>query len=462
MAFGALLDSLSQESERKQAIERLLKQYTTANNFTDAFYAHINLINEIFFERFFGMPFLSTTYFLRCAIFSLVSLVVVISLQYIHDPSPFNEIHFSPLQIFVLAFCAIANFVIDWLSIGLTQMFIRISSGLKNIYHSIILIFVDLVLTINTFSLVYALPIAVLLFLSDLLPAKVNLIIHEYDFSGLNPKSQSVHHLDWSVNSASHKGKPETLKTLLPEANTADFHFTDAFHSGAFPEVEQSDVKIFSIPIGDILSESMAHAVRVSGYNQLHSTDSLLITSQFRVAPSLTRANWSMAYSNAYRFSESAQQSFPEDISLYAMFAKLGDLVTGYAATKGKSEAFAYCRRSENSPWQLKAAISTAHSTHCVQDGSVRAYDVNGLFAEIRKNSFDMGNVYIPINSVFMTSICMTALIYFFTLFLIVFYFSKTNTFVTLSKYQSRIVNAPFMTIGFFVGVLATIAYELV
>jgi hypothetical protein len=81
-------------------------------------------------------------------------------------------LQWSTLQAFVIVVCVAGNCFVDWISFGLTRMLFEVSGQIKNVGRSIVLIFMDLLLTVNAFALIYSIPLALVIFASSGLSGK--------------------------------------------------------------------------------------------------------------------------------------------------------------------------------------------------------------------------------------------------------------------------------------------------
>ena len=182
--LGALLDNVFIDTKERQKISAYLEDRTGDLSLNQRFSRFLERAHSIIFGRFFGARLFSLGFLASAATISLVSFSIVLGAQIYFFPEQFVQLRLDGVQILLFAAFILFNIVFDYLTIIQTKIFVEASLSAKSIFRAVIFIGSDLVVTMNTFILSYALfvlvvvqtfvaePKAATILLSDARPAQ--------------------------------------------------------------------------------------------------------------------------------------------------------------------------------------------------------------------------------------------------------------------------------------------------
>lgn len=131
--------------------------------------SRIKSINEVFdvafrtiFSRLFGERFWSFRFFVTSSILSVLSISIIISLQYITYRQFFDTISISYSNVLLWALLISGNCLIDYISFGQTYFIFQSLRSNREISAVVIMIFGDFIITMNIFILLA--PIIILIY----------------------------------------------------------------------------------------------------------------------------------------------------------------------------------------------------------------------------------------------------------------------------------------------------------
>jgi hypothetical protein len=450
--FGVLFDTIiPSNSPRKLALLRIFDEASAAKwHPRDTLIEFIKFANLHFFDRVFGPAFLSWSYFLRASILSLLLLTLVVAVQYIHSPEPFHAISFTTMQVVDLAICIAGNCVVDWVSIGLTQMLFRVSAAAGNVWHSLVLILLDMVVTINVFILVYSLPLTLVLLAANLTGATYKATATKYfgppadpfaaflltklsgDLPG-HPNGISYYFSDNRLNAAmeSYEGLLIGSSVSAVSSDPIPIRLHDVVNTGTSLGVSASPSDLWArawIPSSDRKGKLLGPDKLLTVHNLTtrspelkalikNSTTSYFEDAIITVRPSLfSLREWYDAYSASYFEASNVRMDFPEDVSYVPQFIKISELLRYENFQMANAHKFRISCNDRLGRHIVVSSTDLPLPRQCKSWVAMHTVGILGLKTAILTQYGSLADVQLPMNSVFLTSLGTTFFAYSFLL----------------------------------------------
>jgi len=476
VTVGIFFDQVLIKREQRLQISKLLSSPRSRVPFHDAFYRYINLINDSVFRRFFSAPFLSFKYFVATSALSTAFLLIVLLVQFLSSPASFPPLLDTPTKKLALTVCFLSNLIIDWVSIGQTQTFFIISAKLGSIRESALLIASDFILTINFFILIFSVTLAVFISWADkptiIMP--FNAVVLSSELSPLDSnyrlitggRISKMKQTDYFLTGTDGDRPVSGRITVYSDSDSVNLHdainlatrTTGVRSWGYRGSLEQPTFLGKQFPKQAILRANAGKIARGS------SEWKALTEHYWKETPSLTIMagdhpdgwNKEISYTVGFKAAEVMQQEFPSVIQAPLHIVHINDLLDSYAVGRsGFSWPVVYaCSYDKNrsDDWSISKSVSIFDS-HCGKHVVLLSNQHNELAAKMRDRPDGWAGVSIPLNTLFMTSMLMTFLIYAFALFLIVAKFLSTTFLAHLRLIEPFFAKAPLGSAGIVIGI---------
>ena len=403
--------------------------------------------------------------FCNAAILSIIFLTIISLLQYLNDPSAFRSVDWTFGEVAICFVCALWNIVVDWLSIGQTQFLLALAAKQRNVGRSLALIVMDFVLTINIFTLTYSIGIAAvfLVFYSHQQNAVIEADISQVSvspktvpinsmdqshgaFLGSNVKNYFVGFRNFYGSSGSPTGSTAGLATINFLANT--------------DTITLADVVLISNRISrwKLLRATVVDPPYANPQSFPQWTTQVAEITQSSPPPWIKVES---ALGAAYTQVETVQSGFPTSLSMHAQFFDLPVMSGLYGALSATSRAsgiplIAYaCENIQHGKEQWDMQFSPVLiQGPCQAKVSISSLYLVAIAAAAHMDTSMQSNLQIPLNTLFMTSTTMTAIVYWFALTLVIGKMLTAIVFHFLGRRISVFERAPFAASELIVGAL--------
>lgn len=176
---GIFLEKVFITDNEKGKISAYLENGGSNQSLTQRFSNFLEMAHSIVFGRFFSVKLFTWSFLFSAAIVSLVSFLLVISIQIYLFPVLFNDININATQVVLVVAFILFNVAFDYFTIIQTKVFIEASLGAKSIFRAIVFIASDLIVTMNTFILCYAFFILLVVQVFIATPKSATLVISD-------------------------------------------------------------------------------------------------------------------------------------------------------------------------------------------------------------------------------------------------------------------------------------------
>jgi hypothetical protein len=475
MAIGAFLDTVASTDSTKVKIVNFVKKKTKQTGPSSTFFELIDATYESIFARLFRGPFLSLGYFLKCASLSLFMLSLYSLLEFIFYPEYFTALKLSnAYQLTLIIVAIIANLVIDWISLGQTQVFFLVAKSLDKMSHALVLIAADLVLTINLFTMLFAQIIGYLLLLayssSGEYKAQAEVTLYDsshlaeeinagtYDVLGakifhpffriqylvqVNAKDSDLH-FSAPLNIFSDSADIRLLNVLQLKGllNTEDAVGTTTSEVSRDPSDDRTPIKYSNLTRNSKLWRLL------SSYSEFTETEKVSFKLPWFGVP-FDRV---MSYTVAYKAIDSVQDGFPQTLNFLPNEIRASDLIREYSPLVFP-ELIVGCLEDvgSNQIWKL-SSFADLNKANCSKRFIVEGSRLGDFISSLKETNEKIYSTRLPLNPFFFTSISVTVLLYF-SMFLM-FFARKTQAifYLGLGRLETAFQKAPLTTISFFAG----------
>jgi len=426
------------------------------------FYSFIATINTTIFDRYFRARFWSFSYMRNSAVLTAVFLTLILFAQFLFERAPFRLLDSSFIQVAVFIFCLIATIIIDWISLGLTQLLFGISASLNKVSRSIVLIIVDFFVSINIFTIGYSGALAILL-----------IALH------LSLANGTAGSASGTVKIAREQimpgyGSGSGFSDFFPNDPITNFTYIDGISvrvgSSQRGDVDINPIVTYSAPdpihlidltqIAELVFEMKSIPLYLTPEGKNDPEFSGIEYANIYLSHNFGQESYSAAQTVAFNAVEEVQSAFPDSLSLVAEFAPLNETFNRYSLEVlaqqhplPLNEMIFACRLSqkEGSRWLAEIDANKLPKRCSKRVAMVEAY----LFAlPMSATNRSLRNYYIPLNSVFMSSFMMTLSLYFLSIMLIIARFVGVKFFGRHSKALIFFERAPFASSSLCVGIV--------
>lgn len=397
----------------------------------------LTVAHQKLFIRYFGDKPLSAKYIYRCVIFSLLSTIIVIVLQYISNGDEVLKFFSNEYQLYFFISLAVFNIVFDWVSIFQTQVFLQFAYMSRSIFRSIIALFADVILTINAFVIFYSIFIFLSLFVLvymqnhefDDKTAKVDIKVSSVPTS---PEKSDIRFVGWAglVGEESYSSKvlsasvsndldgPEILDVFERLDFFKNFRVTSILLVTAYGPYDYSSISEFR--------EADLPWSEIQNYN-MYLTGSI----------EKIEYNFSVAYPAIYVSVDAVENQLWDYINPYFFFTTpLSSFVDHY----------------EDKHLNFNVYICKEKKDECGDDAYFFEYlDYRGQTSSILEIGSFFGGLEAPINTLFISSIFTNLILYF-----LIFSFFIINILGSVGFFrvfrQRVLMKAPFALSGLVLG----------
>ena len=463
VGIGLALDAIFVGPVQQKAIRAFLHRPHPENGANKTLYDYVEIINVILFERYFRMRFFSMRYVASSFSLSLLFVGVIFAVQYFVSPQAFANIRWSAPQVFLLVACIAGNLIVDWISIGVTQLVFELIVKVRRFWQSFALMVIDFFMTVNVFTIIYSATLAAIVIFLHLTNARG-------DFLALT----IVKSIEVDKGDASWTYDQEIRKFLGSKYYFYSIYSDRTPLSAGYTQQKfqvQNPVEFFSTSSDIDLKDLFAIGSKVQGYPSVTDFENVYgnVGSSFIQEVSISSGaesrNESFARAQAVTFDavEQVQQSFPDSISLRAKFLMMEGLMSSYAVMKGApvdgASVFVFAceeKRGNTRNWRIEAFDAFGQNA-CLR----RVAAFQGVFSSLpaiaSAAALEPSGMVVPLNSVFMSSLVMTFFIYGLTA---VLFFSRF--LISRLKGRGRFLTtlfgrAPFAALGLLSGCLGFI-----
>jgi hypothetical protein len=381
----------------------------------------------------------------------------------------FSNIDFyRSLILETVSLCVAANVVIDWLSVGQTNVFFDIASEQDRAWRVALLIVSDLYITIILFITVFALPVALLL-IRPTARTEENVSATVYisdakdlpsEIPGLSAALNGFRAPKYMQFLVDVSGRPSTNIEAIAEGSS--INLGDIFEAllgskGVTLGGVQTTVRVNK---GDSTKDIDIKVSRGSAEWEKLQVDEISEKDSLRVHVSpqdfldLSINNLNYAYSAAYRAIAEVQLSFPGSAFTSPVFLRIGDVEWLHQIyfSQYSSLLFACKRgniwRSSNSPDFVSPScddkiVFTKPSTSTLKSA------LRGTL-----NS----DVLVPLNTLFLTSLSMTGMLYGLLFLSAIARMTWKLVARFLAPYQIILVKSPLGWAGLVIGIAIFVA----
>ena len=476
-SIGAFLDTVFIGEEERHRISAYLDSKNTNFSLNQRFSRFLKRTHAIIFGRFFHAKFLSFSFFISAASISVISFSCVISIQmYLFPDHTLERLKIDLVQIYLFAVFILFNICFDYFTIIQTKIFIEASIGAKDMFRSIIFILADIIVTVNTFIFGYAFFLLILALWFVWSP-KTILFVFESGRVSFNPIVESVSSVPFDdpfksileINRiAKYEGSFSAI--LIPNDNEqAAEHMTVSYRSN----FEPSDLKINFLllkALGRLDQEENESYVILEKerINEIREISGMIFPSQplqwnniigkFEADVEINRSrNIYDIYLSSLSTVDELENYFPsslegnrgllnlQDFILRVMHPRFMDLaVPEITILDGKPMMFCF---DEDQPQVI-----------LVLDGCKKFIFVNGTMFSDRKNVSLIGRntdgYFIPFNTIFITSILPTTVIYAAIVLLATSIILFSRVIRGMNRVKRFLLRAPMAVSGFVLGVI--------
>ncbi|MCA1457106.1 hypothetical protein I6F35_28525 [Bradyrhizobium sp. BRP22] len=477
-SLGGTFDKILTTNETRSKISAFLQRSRVTGERN--LFAYIALVNETVFRRYFSSPFFSWRYFLTCTVVSLLSLLVILVAEVLaHGSAAFREIELDESQVLILAACIVVNIIVDWLSIGQTQVFFEISAQQTRLSRAVILIVADFILTINVFTMLYAQPIGLGAYLygaiaQDDVRVSVSVTAREAE---PNKEAEDVNSeeaqgstaraseraknypykisFDMTVKSSTDENEDLFAGSITADTNAPNISLADLLHLAdrTVSATVLSSQQLMLLPTPDKLEKQQPLMQRFSAeWRKLTDKESAEEKEELTISfPWFGKPkSWEYAYTAAYQSVDSVQDSFPAILFMPLVSVSVDDLNRSYQSLLLSNETnLRGCGTRVNGQmrWEVRTDL-----TAC--DGTVEFSPAN--LVALRRAAQDANSGFsgksIPLNILFMTSLSVTALLYAAAFFLLVARQFYQRVILGISAVEPVFLKSPLAVVGLIVG----------
>jgi hypothetical protein len=473
--LGAFFDQVLITKATRVRIKEFIKKSDQPKRWQDTFFNYISLINASVFNRFFSAPFLSLSYFCSCAIVSIFFLAVVVILQIsIFGSGAIADLSFTQTQLIVFGICIAINLVIDWISIGQTQVFFAISGEQKTASRAILLIVSDFILTVNFFTMIYAQPVAYLIASSALWRTEVKLQSTattrkvkpseddtDTPYLKVFGKDQEFDRTTFFFEVIKPDEDTSSVGNIVIRSNTEEYSLKDVFELGRRPiriATKERD-RYFLLTDEDEKKEPEKRMYSHRGSTDWKALNDLDNSEEFQeieiTFPFFSdKTSLMYAYTIAYSNIDTMQDGFPSSVLISPYFLSIKDLLTSYFREIEKlrtdiADDVIACgnRVGGKLEWRVELEPKDCEGKMIFSSRSLR-----NLLDQAKIQGDVFRDAQVPLNSLFLTSLSATALLYVAAFFLLLSRQLVQKLIGGVSSVERYFLRSPFAWVGLITG----------
>ena len=472
--FGAFLEKVFITSKERARLSEYLENGVLDLPANIRFCRFLERAHSIIFEKYFSAKLLSLRFFFSAAIISITSFTLVFAAQNYFFPEQFLGLHLDYVQILLIFAFILFNVTFDYITIIQTKIFIEASLSAQSIFRSIVFIGADLIVTMNTFVLSYAVFILLIvqIFISQPKPATLTfsdassiLDIAEADVTQLKEKYFDAIFLSkikyWgSIRSTL------TAENIQSDNKEVVLYYYSTFRPDASVVQAQTLVTLTELNISNLVinetnpeenknhQNSTENLISIPEYNQKKKDEPRLAVS-FDVDGSIIR-NGSLtgAYTGAFNLTDALEDSFPASILGSAEMPQLSTLVENSVVYPHPNAPVVICYEKNTPIFRIQVYPENVMAlNHCENFLLIELFWSNNYDKNLILNGRDT-NYRVPFNTLFITSILPTAFFYFAIVLLAIATLLFTKVIKSTNKCKRFFLRAPLAISGFMLGVV--------
>lgn len=481
IAVGSFLDQVIIGPQERENIAKYLVSANKNDTIDKRFTNFLETSHSIVFGRFFSNGFNSRSFVFSTFVLSVTSFLIVATTQLYFYNGSIREMNFDVLQLGLIFFFIIANFLFDYLTIIQTKIFVEAAVKANNIFKAAILIFSDLIVTMNTFILFYAFVILLVVQFFAWSSATVNF----YRTKSLNSSAEKLEsipkHLisldDGSVfsrlkytgtvsgllESTTYPAEPESIyipfdTTLNPEEIDIERLILTATTKMSISMDEQFQ------EITDERRLKIARDLQTkTGLNRLIKdqpevddedlppVEGIKIKINRRIS---SLRDFDLAYSEAYRQSDILEDGFPMSLIADLGVISLDRFMADTISSSDKSAPVAICILEGGSWVRFEIDKSSVEHLYSCKNyiiiGDSWKYFLTRKLSTVDRNLDDR---LVPYNTLLITSLLPTGLFYLVIILFAIITRLLSSFIVSTARFRKYILRAPFAVASFFISI---------
>lgn len=480
--LGVLLDSVFITEKEREKIAAYLESGTEDLTLSQRFSNFLERAHSVIFGRFFSARLFSLEFFFSAAVISVCSFCLVLGTQVYLFPEQFSQLRYDTQQLVLFLVFILFNISFDYATIIQTKIFIETALKVNSIFRALVLIVSDLIVTMNTFILSYALFVLIVVQAFVAYPESVSLIATDSKpdaevepqtdwraFDGLEER-EFAERLVYSGNLTaallSRDNEQEADNILLPYLSTFD------------PRMAETKVYVFTslalLNISDIGASVIEDEAEREAYfatlDELKSDlqrqldgepdeETGLLKLDFSVDASVFGGgSLSGAYTAAFFLTDQLEDSFPVSVAGPMELPLLSTLIKNAVAAPTSLHATVLCFKDGLPVVRFRLTSATVEALEKCSDFMVVdvfwANRVDGDFALVGR---DTDGYRVPFNTLLITSILPTAFFYLAIILLAIVTVCFSKVVRGTNRIKKFFLRAPFAISGALLGAVMSL-----
>lgn len=493
IGIGLFFDKIFIDDETKVKIQKFIK--TQNSDYPKPIFKnYLNLTIDAVFKKYLNHKLISSEYFIKCCIISLISLMIILVLQIeifgLTLPENFN---LNSHQLIILIVFLLVNVFIDYISIAQTHAFFMIANQQKTIGRMILLVVSDLILTINLFILLYSLFISFLLMYENSYSFNIT-AKYTVQTDGFRGRSKS----EWPVETIKEKSLTNLFDLKTPKVTTGTGWVPIIAHSNT-DEISIVDVYDLYSNIIKMKISPGEHFLTYETFTNAYGTTKnnikkYKIGQRSETIKSITKEmrdnhekffkesldneyvesykdhqevhiglqeysinnNFNLAHGVSFLEVDVLEDAFPVSLLRGIDFLSIGKINQSYVTGLSRGNIIYGCFLA-NKNYQL--VWETAYSPNifnkeCRKKVSLVTANFHHEIGKLLNEKFKLHELYVPLTTFFLTSLVITFSIYIFLIFLIASKIFQSVILTKLKHYEKIFLKSPFAIIGFIIGAI--------
>lgn len=479
--LGALLDNVFIDKKERERIERYLETGTKDLTLNVRFSRFLERAHSILFGRFFSARLFSFSFLLSAASISVVSFSIVIGIQVYFFSDQFSEIRFDFTQCALFAAFILFNILFDYATIIQTKIFIEASLAAKSIFRAIAFIVSDLIVTMNTFIISYALFVLIVaqvfvsetnratIILSDAPPAQEIDPSSERGLLAAYRDSEFVNRIGFwgSINAALMPAGDHDSAERTAVYYYSSFDLQDAQLQGAvlvaLTSLNLTDIDLTEVQdtqelqqYSEILMETRSELRRLLDGEDERRRMFLL---SFGVDGSVVK-NGSVdgAYTASFYLTDQLEDGFPASLIGPMELPLLNTIIESSVASPHPGLPTAICFENGAPVSRILISRETFEILEVCQDFvAVELFWANAFDKDLALVGRDTDGYRVPFNTLLITSVLPTAFFYLAIMLLAISTVCFSKVVKSTKRVKKFFLRAPLAISGFLLGVLLSI-----
>lgn len=480
--LGVLLDSVFITEKEREKIAAYLESGTDDLTLSQRFSNFLARAHSVIFGRFFSARLFSRGFFLSAAVISICSFCLVLGAQVYLFPDQFSQLRYDTKQLVLFLVFILFNISFDYATIIQTKIFIETALKVNSIFRALVLIVSDLIVTMNTFILSYALFVLVVVQAFVAAPEPASLIATESApnaeveprtdrraFDGLEER-EFAERLVYSGNLTaallSREDEQEADNILLPYLSTFD------------PRMAETKVYTFArlalLNISDIdasvIEDEGERKVYFAALDELKSDLQRQLDGEPDDETGLVRLNFSIdasvfgggslsgAYTAAFFLTDQLEDSFPASVAAPMELPQLSTLIKNAVAAPTSQDATVLCFKDGLPTLRFKLTSATVEVLgKCSDFMVVDSFWANRIDADFALVGRDTDGYRVPFNTLLITSMLPTASFYLAIILLAIVTVCYSKVVRGTNRIKKLFLRAPFAISGALLGAVMSL-----